>query len=307
MMESNSLRCAYSTFSMDKIGYINVIECDESGGELDFFSSVKYQDQPIPPTSLQFYPTSLNSYYGKELFITSGDGIRVFSVNRDQCILESIMRDPNHSLPICGFDWCQMVPSTLCSYSLDNTCSLWDLESNQLIKNFRLKQMQSQIFDLKCSPDNANLFALANEKGLLQLVDTRTEKSSLLLYKSDDAPDLMGLSWSIVDTNQIATFASDSNKVIVFDIRKEFEPKTQLSILNNKVNCIDWSPIDANQLSIGTLNNKTLIWSIKPSTQTENTLNEFASEGEVNDIKWNRHDSNWIGVSISNSIHFLHV
>ena len=82
---------------------------------------------------------------------------------------------------------------------------------------------------------------------------------------------------------------------------------TQLKIAQNQVSCIDWSTSSANELCIGTTDKKVMVWVIKPSSQNENSLLEFSSDGEVNDVCWSKSNPEWIGAAMSCSVHYLHV
>ncbi|ELP91909.1 protein TRANSPARENT TESTA GLABRA, putative [Entamoeba invadens IP1] len=296
------LRCLYTTFTDTITSHLYILQYVVQSDTITKTVSPAIHDLPFTPTAAHFTPKPVSN---NDIFVTSGDGLRIFSVStsNDVGLLET-MYHPKCPLPSCGFDWCHQNPDLLCTWYLDNTCSVWNVETRQMTCTIKTKK---QIFDMKFCPNSPDIYGVASEQGLLQLNDTRMDNPTMLLYQSPDAPDLMKLSWSSSDPTRIATFSSFGDRVVVMDTRKPFEPMTQLKIAQNQVSCIDWSTTSANELCIGTLDKKVMVWVIKPTNQNENSLLEFSSEGEVNDVCWSKANPEWIGAAMSSSVHYLHV
>ncbi|KAL7714765.1 Protein TRANSPARENT TESTA GLABRA [Entamoeba marina] len=296
------LRCLYTTFTDSITSHLHILQYAMQPDAINKVGSPSVHDLPFTPTAAHFIP---KPNAASDIFVTSGDGLRVFSVsNSNDVSLLSVLNDPKYPLPSCGFDWCYPNPDLLCTWYLDNTCCVWNTETRRIVRAIPNKE---QIFDMKYSPTSPDIYGVASEQGLLQLNDIRTNRPTMILYQSHDAPDLMKLAWSSSDPTRIATFSSYGDRVVVMDTRKPFEPMTQLKIAQNQVSCIDWSINSANELCIGTADKKVMVWVIKPSNQNENSLLEFSSDGEVNDVCWSRSNPDWIGAAMSGSVHYLHV
>ncbi|EDR28811.1 protein TRANSPARENT TESTA GLABRA, putative [Entamoeba dispar SAW760] len=296
------LRCLYTTFTDTITSHLHILQYVVQSDTIAKTLSPAVHDLPFTPTAAHFSPKPISN---NDIFVTSGDGLRVFSLSSSNDInLTATMTDQKYQLPSCGFDWCNQNPDLLCTWYLDNTCCVWNVETRRIAWSIPSKK---QIFDMKYCPNSPDVYGIASEQGLLQLNDIRAERPIMLLYQSQDAPDLMKLSWSSSDPNRIATFSSYGDRVVVMDIRKPFEPMTQLKIAQNQVSCIDWSTSSANELCIGTTDKKVMVWVIKPSSQNENSLLEFSSDGEVNDVCWSKSNPEWIGAAMSCSVHYLHV
>ena len=297
--QSESLRCLYTTFTDTIAPHLSIVEYNPATEQISKKCQPQLSDLPFTPTAARFIPKP----YTNDMFVTSGDKLRMFQIKGNDVIYMGPLEDPRYPLPSCGFDWSSVSSEILCSWYLNNTYCVWNTESRKIVKSFNSPDGK-QIFDLKYCPNDPNTVGIACEQGKLQLIDIRTNGSNIM-YQTQ--PDLMRLSWSSCNPNNIATFSSNGDRVIVMDMRKFGEPRTQLKITQNQVTCVDWSPANENELCIGTISSKVMIWVIRPSNQNENSLLEFSSDGEVNDICWNKTNYEWIGAAMTSTVHYLHV
>lgn len=70
----------------------------------------------------------------------------------------------------------------------------------------------------------------------------RTLDHSTIVYESADARPLLRVQWNSLDPNYLATFAIDSNKVVVLDVRMPSVPAAELAEHEQAVVAMRWSP-----------------------------------------------------------------
>lgn len=76
----------------------------------------------------------------------------------------------------------------------------------------------------------------------------RTLDHSTIVYESSDARALLRVQWNPLDPNYLATFALDSRRVIVMDIRMPSVPAAELAGHRTPVVALRWSPHSSSQI-----------------------------------------------------------
>ena len=188
------LRSLFTTFTDRIESHLHILQYGIQSDSIVKTASPSIHDLPFTPTAAHFSP---KPPVQNDLFMTSGDALRVFSVSQTNDVaLISALVDGKYPLPSCGFDWCNQNPEMICTWYLDNSCTIWNVEQKRIQS---AQHSQNQIYDLKFCPNSPFIYGIASEKGLLELRDTRKDKSDVLLCQTNDAPDLMKLSWSSAD------------------------------------------------------------------------------------------------------------
>ncbi|EMH75330.1 WD repeat protein, putative [Entamoeba histolytica HM-1:IMSS-B] len=140
------------------------------------------------------------------------------------------------------------------------------------------------------------------------MFDLRSLEHSTILYESQGLVPLLRLQWNKFDPNFIATFAMDSDKVIIIDVRQPAIPYTQLKVHRNSVNAISWAPNKATQLCSASDDHKALIWDIAPVAEgADPQVLQYEAEAEVNNIVWATLYPEWVCASVGNQIQALRV
>jgi DDB1- and CUL4-associated factor 7 len=118
--------------------------------------------------------------------------------------------------PLTSFDWNEADPSIIGTSSIDTTCTIWDIETQQA--KTQLIAHDKEVYDIAFAP-LLDVFASAGADGSVRMFDLRALEHSTIIYESTDLVPLLRLAWNKQDHNYLATFCMDSNQVIVLDIR----------------------------------------------------------------------------------------
>ena len=71
-----------------------------------------------------------------DLLATSGDYLRVWRAGEPETKLECLLNNNKNSdfcAPLTSFDWNEVDPNLLGTSSIDTTCTVWGLETDQVI------------------------------------------------------------------------------------------------------------------------------------------------------------------------------
>ncbi|KAJ2614578.1 hypothetical protein H4S08_001643 [Coemansia sp. RSA 1365] len=192
----------------------------------------------------------------------------------------------DYSAPITSFDWCPTDPRLIITSSIDTTCTAWDIEVQQ--PKTQLIAHDREVFDVAFVAGSQDVFASAGADGSVRMFDLRALEHSTILYEapaavapSTDAvlgdahdsasgnarlssftPPLLRLSCNLLDPNYIATFALDSNRVVILDVRNPGNAVVQLAGHQAPVHAIAWSPSSSSQLCSAGADARVLVWDI---------------------------------------------
>lgn len=236
--------------------------------------------------------------------------------------------------PVTSFDWNPVDTNLLVSSSIDTTCIVWDLQSPSYVKT-QLIAHDSEVYDVRFLTKSTHLFASCGGDGSVRVFDLRSLAHSTIIYEppspSSDISDLtqqknalLRLEPSPTDPNVLATFVSDTNKILILDMRNPESPVLTLDGHASSVNQIKWHPTKRNILISCGDDCQVLYWDLntslgkpnvlpKPSNdanmmgndetvndQTNRVLdtpNQFYSGGsqEINNIVWRPQRGDWFG------------
>ncbi|VDM60881.1 unnamed protein product [Angiostrongylus costaricensis] len=274
---------------------VSIVQLDEGVGELVLRSTF---DHPYPATRLMWIPDSKGTY--PDLLATSGDYLRLWRLGVDNnAKIETLLntnRTAEYCAPLTSFDWNELDLNLIGTSSIDTTCTVWQLETGQAIGTARSKvdgtvrtqliAHDKEVFDISFSRGNRDVFASVDPK--------RTP--------------LLRLAWNRNDHNYIATFACESNEVIILDMRLPCHPVARLANHRAPVNGISWAPHSSTHICTAADDAQALIWDVHeiPRPILDPIL-AYQAAGEVNQIHWSTTFPDWISICYANRLEILRV
>ncbi|KAJ2885214.1 hypothetical protein IWW38_005343 [Coemansia aciculifera] len=203
----------------------------------------------------------------------------------------------DYSEPITSFDWNQVDPRLIITSSIDTTCTVWDIETQQA--KTQLIAHDREVFDVSFVAGSQDVFASAGADGSIRMFDLRSLDHSTILYEAPAAvapsssdpnlgdaayypgnagvpsarlssliPPLLRLCCNALDPNYIATFALDSQTVSIIDIRNPGTAVVQLVGHQAPIHAISWSPTSPSQLCSAGADSRVLVWDIQQALTT---------------------------------------
>ncbi|KAI8389270.1 WD40-repeat-containing domain protein [Blakeslea trispora] len=241
------------------------------------------------------------------------------------------MKQSDFCAPLTFFDWNETDPSLIVTSSIDTTCTVWNVETNQA--KTQLIAHDSDVYDVAFMYGSADTFASVGADGSVRLFDLRSLEHSTILYEAQPSPNhhhhrsssgtvpLLRLQFSRMNSNLLATFHMDSSIVEILDIRYPSAPVAELNKSHSgSINCLSWSPTEQGQIATGGDDSQVLVWNInqasndsrpyyqqntqqrynhQPPRSVQDPLLAYVADAEVN--------SDWIGIGFGKTIQALRV
>jgi WD40 repeat protein len=123
------------------------VSLDEETSE---FSAKSTFDHPYPTTKIMWIPDSKGIY--PDLLATSGDYLRVWRAGEPETKLECLLNNNKNSdfcAPLTSFDWNEVDPNLLGTSSIDTTCTVWGLETDQVSSSGFYVRWFSPVFRIR--------------------------------------------------------------------------------------------------------------------------------------------------------------
>lgn len=177
-----------------------------------------------------------------------------------------------------------------------------------------------------------DIFASVGADGSVRMFDLRHLEHSTIIYEDPQHLPLLRLAWSKQNSYLLATFALDSNEVIIIDIRAPCTPTARLKNHRGFIDGISWAPHSAshictagqyffstivliNVFSITNSNefltgddHQALIWDLQQLPRTiEDPILAYQADGEINQIQWSLAQPDWIAICYNNCLEILRV
>ncbi|KAG2188636.1 hypothetical protein INT44_001391 [Umbelopsis vinacea] len=199
------------------------------------------------------------------------------------------VKQTDFSAPLTSFDWNVTDPSLVVTSSIDTTCTVWNVETNQA--KTQLIAHDKDVYDVAFMHGTADIFASVGADGSVRMFDLRSLEHSTILYETPQPTNnvvggpagggpapLLRLEFNRMEHHLLATFHMDSMSVQILDIRFPSTPVTELVKSHNaSVNCISWAPHDSGQICTGGDDSQVLVWDLNlaannssPTTSTTN-------------------------------------
>lgn len=309
-------RLALGSFVEDYSNKVQIVQLNEEKGEFEHKLTF---DHPYPTTKINWIPDLTGNH--PDLLATSGDYLRVWRVKDNEVRLECLLNNNKSSefcAPLTSFDWNETDTSILAASSIDTTCTIWSLETAQMIRRVtgsvktQLIAHDKEVHDIAFSKEGGgrDVFASVGGDGSVRMFDLRNLDHSTILFEFDRASfrPLLRLGWNKQDPNYLATFAIESTEVIILDVRVPSVPVARLHNHTAQVNGITWAPHSSCHICSAGDDCQALIWDIQQMPQpVEVPCLAYHAIGEINQVQWSVAQLDWIAICFGKSLEILRV
>jgi WD repeat-containing protein 68 len=140
------------------------------------------------------------------------------------------------------------------------------------------------------------------------MFDLRSLEHSTIIYETPDLTPLLRLAWNKQDPNYLATILTESNKVVILDIRVPSMPAAELTGHQACVNGIAWAPHSSCHICSAGDDRQALIWdlSVLPNP-IEDPILAYTADAEVNQLQWSAAQPDWISIAFGSKMQILRV
>ncbi|CAJ0582191.1 unnamed protein product, partial [Mesorhabditis spiculigera] len=311
-------RLAVSSFVEEYSNKVSIVQLDESCWELVLRSSF---DHPYPATKLMWIPDSKGTY--PDLLATSGDYLRLWRLGEDDSasleVLLNTNRTAEYCAPLTSFDWNEVDLNLIGTSSIDTTCTVWQLETGQVVGQTRNGRMDgsvrtqliahdSEVFDIAFSRHSKDIFASVGNDGSVRMFDLRHLDHSTIIYEDSQKQPLLRIGWNRQDNNYLCTFAKDSTEVVIVDTRVPCTPVARLRNHRASVNGVSWAPHSSCHLCTAGDDSQALIWDIHELPRpVDDPILAYQAAAEVNQVHWSSGFPDWISICYNNRLEILRV
>ncbi|GJQ14467.1 hypothetical protein GpartN1_g6258.t1 [Galdieria partita] len=308
---NNPYSLALSSFIESCNNKIILVQLDE---KTEDFQQVVQVDHPYPASKVAFIP----DYSGTrpQLLATCGDALRIWEWadnNLKGKALLSTNPESEYCAPLTSFDWCEINPAILCTSSVDTTCTVWDVETQQA--KTQLIAHDKEVYDVAFQTGTDKIFASAGADGSVRCFDLRNLETSTILYEiPDDSTPILRIGWNKKEPNYMAALVMDSSKFLLLDIRvpslpvAEMEHKLTNPKRHKSVNAIQWAPHSSSHICSAGDDCYTLIWDVSAIPRPiEEPILSYQSDREVNNLQWSAADPDWVAIAAGSKMQILRV
>jgi len=327
---NKALRLAIASYLEQYDNYIRIVQLDEDSHDQQI-RTVTELLHPYPATRVKWAPRTIR--LGEhEVLASSADHLRIWRVPQAghaklECLLNanSTSTKTKPSCPLTSFDWNDIDTSLIVtSNAADNTCTLWNLETNSILsgtidptKSLQLTCHQHRsvgVYDVSFSRygSGRDVFVSCGRDGTVRMCDIRHPNNVTIIYDNiADKRPLLRVSCSQMDPNLIATFAIDSNDILVIDLR--YPGKGPRSVLRNhcdNVKAMSWAPHLRHHICSGADDGQTFIWDIsRGGSQVEEIKPSltYKAKGKINGTSWSSAHPDWIAICYRDNLELLRV
>lgn len=322
MRPDKPFRLAVGSFIEDYNNRVEIIAMDESRSSLRGAPALSFS-HPYPPTKLAFIPDRDASR--PDLLASSGDHLRLWRIGEDGVTLEKLLNNAKSAAPgpgaapapITSFDWNDVELRRVATSSIDTTCTVWDVERG--VVEAQLIAHDREVYDVAWG--GAGVFASVSADASVRVFDLRDKSHSTIIYESPAGPEapLLRLAWNRLDPRLLATFALDSAKTLVLDIRSPSAPVAELARHTGAVNAVAWAPHSAAHLCTAADDAGALIWDLAglpqeppppgqpPAGAGMDPILAYHAGAEVNQLQWSAAQPEWVAVCFANRTQILRV
>ncbi|NXC89652.1 DCAF7 factor, partial [Cercotrichas coryphoeus] len=261
-------RLALGSFVEEYNNKVQLVGLDEESSE---FICRNTFDHPYPTTKLMWIPDTKGVY--PDLLATSGDYLRVWRVGETETRLECLLNNNKNSdfcAPLTSFDWNEVDPYLLGTSSIDTTCTIWGLETGQVL-------------------------------GRVNLVSGHV-KTQLIAHDKEVMGGFDCL--HCIFLKHCFLFL----KVVILDVRVPCTPVARLNNHRACVNGIAWAPHSSCHICTAADDHQALIWDIQQMPRAiEDPILAYTAEGEINNVQWASTQPDWIAICYNNCLEILRV
>ncbi|KAJ1965618.1 hypothetical protein IWQ62_002622 [Dispira parvispora] len=307
-------------------------------------------DHAYPATKTLWSP---NPSLSGDLLATSGDFLRLWEVPRGSSYHDQHQPSNLHlkatlsnskgdfCAPLTSFDWNEIDVTRLVTCSIDTTCTVWDVSTQQ--PKTQLIAHDKEVYDVAFSTGSTEVFASVGADGSIRMFDLRALERSTILYEAPPtvtanpnpppsatgpaggavakvSPPLMRLDFNKKNPNYIATFAMDSSTVQIVDVRVPGLPISELRGHNGSVNSLTWAPHQQNMMCSAGDDLQVLVWDLSRSPLAGGSAVTdiakhvvdvpsltYRASAEVSTVSWSRAVPDWVAISFGRTVQTLRV
>ena len=261
--------------------------------------NVYEQQIGYPCTKLLWSPNK-----GKNsLLAFTSDCVQIYDYSEEKRVLSFQTRLNNLKSKYCGpltsFDWNMVNDSILGTASLDNTCTIWDL-NKQSIKT-QLIAHDKEVFDIQFRNDE-NIFISGGADGSVRLFDLRMLDHSTIIYETKGC--INKLAWNLQTPNLIAALSLDKNIIFIFDSRMSNVTMDELNLHKEPVTGCVWAPDNPTQLCSVSEDCSVIISSFG-NEQAQNNNVSYSAPCPINNVDWCKSFPEWIGITFLDRVQLL--
>uniref|UniRef100_A0A8C4QUR3 Ddb1 and cul4 associated factor 7 n=1 Tax=Eptatretus burgeri TaxID=7764 RepID=A0A8C4QUR3_EPTBU len=237
---------------------------------------------------------------------------------RLECLLNN-NKNSDFCAPLTSFDWNEVDPNLLGTSSIDTTCTIWGLETGQVLGRVNLVSghvktqliaHDKEVYDIAFSRAGGgrDMFASVGADGSVRMFDLRHLEHSTIIYEDPQHRPLLRLCWNKQDPNYLGTMAMDGLEVIILDVRVPCTPVARLNNHRACVNGIAWAPHSSCHICTAADDHQALIWDIQQMPRAiEDPILAYTAEGEINNVQWASTQPDWIAICYNNCLEILRV
>ena len=261
--------------------------------------NVYEQQIGYPCTKLLWSPNK-----GKNsLLAFTSDCVQIYDYSEEKRVLSFQTRLNNLKSKYCGpltsFDWNMVNDSILGTASLDNTCTIWDL-NKQSIKT-QLIAHDKEVFDIQFRNDE-NIFISGGADGSVRLFDLRMLDHSTIIYETKGC--INKLAWNLQTPNLIAALSLDKNIIFIFDSRMSNVTMDELNLHKEPVTGCVWAPDNPIQLCSVSEDCNVIISNVINEISQSNNVS-YNAPYPINNVDWCKSFPEWIGITFRNRVQLL--
>ncbi|KAI8802054.1 WD40-repeat-containing domain protein [Cladochytrium replicatum] len=239
--------------------------------------------------------------------------------------------------PLTSMDWNEVNPSLCVTSSIDTTCTVWDINTQQA--KTQLIAHDKEVYDVAFAR-GTDVFASVGADGSVRMFDLRALEHSTIIYETPTtghggiggAPEntpLVRIAWNKQDPNYVAAVQQDSGSVLVLDVRVPAIPVTELVNRGSvSVNAIAWAPHSSAHVCSAGDDRQAMIWDVsqlasmkknetagqgtggaagKPATSIVDPVLVYQAPAEVNQVTWSSVNPEWIAVAYGSTVQALRI
>ena len=253
-----------------------------------------------PCTKLLWSPSEKKS----SLLAFSSDCIQIYDYSEEKQVLSFQTRLHNLKSKYCGpltsFDWNTTNDSILGTASVDNTCTIWDL-NKQAIKT-QLIAHDKEVFDIQFGNDE-NTFISGGADGTVRLFDLRNLDHSTIIYENDGCINKLAMNLQV--PNLIVALCLEKNVIYVFDSRMNLNvTMDEINLHKDPVTGCIWAPDNPTQLC-SVSEDCNVIISNMGSELAQNNNVSYTAPAPINNVDWCKTFPVWIGITFQDRVQLL--
>lgn len=298
-------RLAVGTFVEQYNNSVQIVQHNPES--LDFVTAF---DHPYPTTKVSWIPDVSAAH--PDLLATTGDFLRLWQLDNDgtpklKCLLDS-NKQSEFCAPLTAFDWNEADPSLIGTSSIDTTCTVWNIETQQV--KTQLIAHDKEVYDFAFAARSLDVFASVGADGSVRLFDLRSLEHSTIIYESPDMTPLLRLRWNTCNHSFLATLAVDSPEVVLLDIRQPSLPVATLDhstpSSSNCVNAISWARHNAINIATGGDGCLALIWNLAAiPRRIDDPASSYSAGASISNLQWCPTSAEWMAIVMEDKLQVL--